>query len=98
MNVFTETDYRTILRRVVEERKEMESNLTFQSLAEKTRIPKSYISKVVTGKAHFNYDQLFSICEILGMNQDQTDYLCLLLEQERSICPSRKKNLLAKVK
>lgn len=98
MDIFSESDYRIILRRSVEEKKEMDTNTNFQFLAEKTRIPKSYISKVVTGKAHFNADQLYSICELLDFDQDKIEYLSLLLEEERSTCLSRKRILKEKIK
>lgn len=97
MNIFTESSYQSILRRVVEERKGIDSAFTFQVIAEATRIPKSYISKVTTGKAHFSADQLFAVCEFLGFTERQVRYMMLLLEQERSTIPKRRETLLREI-
>jgi uncharacterized protein (TIGR02147 family) len=89
MNIFSESNYRQILREVVEERKSIDGKFNFQSIGESTRIPKSYISKVTTEKAHFNCDQLCAICEYLGFNEIQIRYMMLLLELER--CTQKKR-------
>ena len=88
MNIFAESNYRQILREVVEERKSIDGKFNFQSIGEVTRIPKSYISKVTTEKAHFNCDQLCAVCEYLGFTETQLRYMMLLLELER--CAQKK--------
>ncbi len=90
MNIFSESNYRQILRDVVEERKSIDSKFNFQSIAEHTRIPKSYISKVTTEKAHLNGDQLCAVCEYLGFKEIQMRYMMLLLEVERCTQKKRK--------
>jgi uncharacterized protein (TIGR02147 family) len=90
MNIFSESNYRQILREVVEERKSIDGKFNFQAIGESTRIPKSYISKVTTEKAHFNCDQLCAICEYLGFNEIQIRYMMLLLELERCTQKKRK--------
>jgi len=83
MNIFAESNYRKILRDVVEERKSIDGKFNFQSIGEFTRISKTYISKVTTEKAHFNCDQLCAVCEYLGFTEIQLRYMMLLLELER---------------
>ncbi len=95
MNIFSESNYRQILREVVEERKSIDGKFNFQAIGESTRIPKSYISKVTTEKAHFNCDQLCAICEFLGFNEIQMRYMMLLLELERCT-QKRRKDILSK--
>lgn len=90
MNIFLESSYQSILRKVVEERKNSDSKFNFQAIAEATRIPKSYLSKVTTGKAHFSGDQLYSVCAFLGFSEMQMHYTSLLLELERSTLKARK--------
>lgn len=94
MNIFSESNYRKILRDVVEDRKAIDGSFNFQTIGEQTRIPKSYISKVTTEKAHFNGDQLCAVCEILGFNENQLRYMMLLLEYERSTQKKRREILL----
>ena len=86
--MLSESNYRQIIREVVEERKSIDGKINFQAIGESTRIPKSYISKVTTEKAHFNCDQLCAICEYLGFNEIQIRYMMLLLELER--CTQKK--------
>lgn len=93
MNIFPESSYQFILRKIVEERKLIDGAFNFQVMAEATRIPKSYISKVTTGKAHLNSDQLYLVCEFLGFSDLQTRFMMLLLEQERSTIKKRKEAL-----
>ncbi len=93
MNIFLETDYRKIINTIVDERKKINPSTTFQSLADSIRIQKSYLSKVINGHADFNADQLFMTARFLDLNQEQTNYLQLLLELERSIYPERRETL-----
>lgn len=90
MNIFLENSYQTILRQVVDERKRIDSKFNFQAIADSTRIPKSYISRVTTAKAHFSADQLYMIADFLGFNELQKRYVTLLLEHERSTVKKRK--------
>ena len=84
MNIFLKTNYQVILREVVAERKELDSRFNFQAMAVATRIPKSYLSKVKSGDAHLNGDQMFLVCKYLGFDATQTRYMMLLLEHARS--------------
>lgn len=93
LNIFIESNYRFILRQVVEQRKGIDSAFSFQTIAEATRITKSYISKVTTGKAHFSADQLFVVCEHLCFTELQIRYTMLLLEHERSTNRRRREAL-----
>lgn len=93
MNIFIESHYPTVLKKMVDERKNLDSKFTFQAIAEKTKIPKSYISKVVNGRAHFNADQLFLVCQHLDFDERQTRYMLLLLEIDRCCVKSRRDSL-----
>lgn len=97
MNMFTENDYRTIIRRCIEERKKTEPTYNFQELAKKMRIQKAYLSRVISGKAHFSSDQLFLACQFLNFNEEEKEYLFLLLEIAKSGLEDRKKQLMKKI-
>lgn len=90
MNVFLESNYRTILRKVVEKRRAIDAKFNFQAIAAETRIPKSYISKVTTEKAHFSADQLFAVCQCIGLGENEATFVHLLMEYERSVHRDRK--------
>jgi uncharacterized protein (TIGR02147 family) len=78
---------------VVEARKRLDSKINYQNIATATRIPKSYLSKVVNGKADLSSDQLFQVCEFLKLDTAKIEYLTDLLEASRSTVKSRKKFL-----
>ena len=65
----------------------------FQSLAHAARIQKSYLSKVVTGRADLTTDQLYLICRHLDLDPEAARYLELLLERERSGVAERREEL-----
>lgn len=88
MNVFTETDYRKILKTAVSERKKIAPKCNFQHLADAMRVQKSYLSRVVNGSANLSPDQLFLVCEYFEFDEKQRDYVFLLLEYAR--CGSKK--------
>ncbi len=93
MNIYSLNCYRSILKSVVEERKAVDPEDNFQRLAEQMRIPKSYMSKVLHAKADLSADQLHLACTHLQLGDDETDFLQLLLERERSGLAARKKRL-----
>lgn len=98
MNIYTEKDYRKIIKNVISERKKLLSKDNFQELARHARIPKSYLSKVIHGVCDLNQDQLFLIAEYFKFDKEEIDFLFLLLDYSRSSLEKRKKTLLAEIK
>lgn len=98
MNIYTKYDYRQILCAVVSERKRLDSTVNFQHMATHVRIPKSYLSKVIHGKADLNSDQLFLVCKFLDFNDQESAYMQLLLEYARTGITARKENLLIEIR
>ena len=47
MNIYNELDYRDILKKTIEERKKIDSSITYQAMATYTRIQKAYLSQVI---------------------------------------------------
>ncbi len=97
MNVFSQTDYRAVLRLAVTERKGFDSDFGFHKLADAARVQKPYLSKVIGGNANLNSDQLYAICRILKFGEEEHEYMQLLLELERSGLDDRRKELRAKI-
>ncbi len=93
MNVFSSSNYREILKETVEERKRIDRSYTFQRLAEEIHVQKPYLSKVLKGDAHLSTDQLFMAARALGLTEEETHYLDLLLELARTGLPDRRKKL-----
>ena len=97
MNIFIERDYRLIVKMLIEHKKKSDETATFQNLAEKIRVPKSYVSKVVNGKADFSSDQIFLCAQYFDLNEDQANYLELLVNYERSALKNRKDLINSKI-
>ena len=98
MNVFEEMDYRRIFRRTIEEQKELDPKMNFQSLALAMRIQHSYLSKVFKQTAELSADQMFLACDHLKFTDDQREYLMLLLEYSRSGLKTRQETLLKEIR
>src|SRR5688572_6843157 len=97
MNIFAEKSYRKIFTTLVLERKQLSSSVNFQEISRYARIPKSYLSRVIHGKADLNQDQMSLACEFLGLSEAETDYMLLLLDYERSSLKKRKLRLEQKI-
>lgn len=97
MNIFLESNYRLTLKEIVEHKRQIDRKFNFQAIAETTRIPKSYISKVINEKAHLSSDQLFLVSEYLELNENEFNFLHLLLEKDRCVIAARKKILTSQI-
>ncbi len=97
-DLFEFEDYRNAITSAVKHNKELGIDITFQKLAEQSDIPKSYMSKVLNGGAHFSADQLYVICRELKLHIKYTEFFMLLLEYQRSEIKERKTLLFEKIK
>lgn len=93
MSIFNEMNYRKGLRQLIGERKKLSKKYTLAAISEVLRVQTPYLSKVFNGHAHFNSDQLWQLCDHLEMGEEETQYLLLCLEYERSVVSSRQKVL-----
>jgi uncharacterized protein (TIGR02147 family) len=93
MNIYRETDYRTVLKGLVEEGRELDRSVSFQALAAHVRVPKSYMSRVTHGDADLSPDQLYLACDYFDLTTEEEAYLQLLLEHARSGLERRRKEL-----
>ncbi|MCP4915024.1 MAG: TIGR02147 family protein [Oligoflexia bacterium] len=98
MNIFNELDYREILRKTIEERKKIDSSITYQAMAAHTRIQKAYLSQVIKGVRDLSQDQLYLATQFLNFSPEESEYLKLLLDYARCGLADRKKILLKEIK
>jgi plasmid maintenance system antidote protein VapI len=90
---YTIQSYRRLIASAISERKLFESAFTAQRLAEEIGIQKSYLSKVLSNKAHLSSDQIFLVGKFFQWTEDQTDFALKLLELERTGVQARKNQL-----
>jgi hypothetical protein len=90
--VYEFLDYKSSVSAAMQTKKtQYGRSFTFEAMAKAARIQKTYLSRVFhDDKTHLTADQLFLCCRYLGMNDDETRYLILLLERERSDRSERK--------
>lgn len=95
MHIFSEKSYKTIIKQAVEGKKAVvgAAAFSFQGLAAACGIQKTYLSRVLNGDGHLNSDQLYLGLSYLGLSSDESDYVMLLHEWERSTVPARRKSL-----
>ncbi len=91
--IYASSDYRHALKGLVKAQQLTNKSLTYQSLAEATRIPKSYLSKVLSETANLNADQAYSLGKELHLDNNELKYFLLLLERDRSSLKARQEEL-----
>ncbi len=98
MNIFSKLDYRHNLKMLVENRKKIDSSVTFQRMAEYMRIQKAYLSQVIKGHRDLSQDQLYMAMEYLDLKEHEKNFLQLSLEYERSGLVVRQRELKKQLK
>jgi uncharacterized protein (TIGR02147 family) len=79
LDIYSESDYKLILRKRVKELAQTKKGLTLQRIAGQIPIQNTYLSKALRDeKTHLNEDHLFKICKILEFFPQEIDYVSLL--------------------
>lgn len=93
MNIYEHLDYRTVLAAKVAGRRAAGEPASFAKLAAAVRVQRSYLTHVMRGRASLSVDQLYVLCDELGIDEDGRAYVILLLDIERCGVPKRKQEL-----
>ena len=98
MEVLSKSDYREAFSELFGLRKQsLGQKWTLSSLAKRVGLQASYLTNVVKGRAHFSADQIYAVCESLGLSDVETEYLVLLMELEKSAHAPRKAKLQSEI-
>jgi hypothetical protein len=98
MDIFSQSNYKLLLKLRVKELAQAGKPITLQSLAKKIPIQNTYLSKSFNHeKTHLNEDHLFRVCQILEFLPDETEYIFLLRSHDISQEPARKSILQKKI-
>jgi uncharacterized protein (TIGR02147 family) len=76
-------DYKVFLAEVEASRAQVQRGFRTK-LAEGLGVQNAYVSKVLNGEAHFSLEQGVRLCEFLGLDGDERQYLIWLLEHARA--------------
>jgi uncharacterized protein (TIGR02147 family) len=94
MNIFEFQNYRAAFTKLFEKEKKIRgSSWSIARLGEKTQIQPSYLTNVTKERAHFSSDQIYAVCESLGLSEEETSFLNLMMEWERATHAKRKQAL-----
>ncbi len=95
METFSKISYKSILKYAVEDKKAAvgSGSVSFQGLASACGIQKTYLSRVLNGDAHLSSDQIFLALGYLGLSREESDYVMLLHQWERSSVPARRDSM-----
>ena len=81
MNIFKENDYKAILKHLF--RNSKVKGLS-RKLAEYLGVHATLVSQVISGEKNFTEEQIFSVCEFLGIPELESEYILMLLKIERA--------------
>lgn len=95
---FTKEDYRLLIMDMVDDAKAIGKSLTYSQMADACLIQKPYFSKVMNNKASLNQDQMYLLCKFLKVNEEEREYMFLLLEFEKSAIEERRVEIALKIK
>ncbi|MGE0615738.1 MAG: TIGR02147 family protein [Bacteriovoracia bacterium] len=97
MNIFSYVSYREVIEAFVIERKALDRKYSFQNLAAACRIQKTYLSRVIKGKAELNSDQLYLAADFMELDENEREYFSLLLEFARTGLKVRRDQLRVRI-
>lgn len=83
MNIFEQNSYKVILKHYFMIKAKSVKGVS-KKLAEHLNVNPSLISLVMTGNKDFTEEQMFEICEFLGISKFESEYLMSLLKIERA--------------
>lgn len=98
MKIFEFSSYQDYTISYIENEKRLGNKVTFQKLADQMRIQKSYLSKVMAKNASINKDQGYLLAKFMGLTEEETNYLFLLIDYEKCALNELKEQLLDKIK
>lgn len=97
MNIYSYTSYTEALQVMMDRKKEASPGWTLAKLAADCIMQPSYLTNVLKGRADFSTDQLARICDLIGLSNEDFEYLALLLELKKSSFEKRRRQLETKI-
>lgn len=98
MDVFSQDDYKEILKFRLKELKSRRRSLNFKKVADYLGVQATYLSKILNHDTHhLAEDDLYSTCRLLEFLSEETDYILLLRTHAVCTRADRKKELTAKL-
>lgn len=95
--IYKYLEYREYIRDFIEKKKRLGDKITYESLANSLRIQKSYLSKVLSGRARLSSDQAYLLTKFLKLDNEGLEYFNLLIELDSTSLEVRKIEISKKI-
>lgn len=90
MNIFSETNYKLIIKTLVKEISETRPAVNLRFLSEKLPVQYTYLSKCLNDEnSHLSEDHVFKTCHVLNLDTRHTEYVMLLRALATATSPER---------
>ena len=96
MVLFDQNDYRAVLKTALEQKASSANSLG--ASAERLGVSKSFLSEVLNGKKSLSMELAFKLSVKLGFTERETQYFCLLVQQQQEKDPTFKAELAQRLK
>ncbi|MFZ3228710.1 MAG: TIGR02147 family protein [Pseudobdellovibrio sp.] len=83
MNLFEQDDYKEALKLIIRGKGKSHRG-AFKNMAEYLGVHATLISQILSGSKDFTEEQIFSVCEFLGIAKLDSHYLWILVQIERA--------------
>lgn len=97
IKIYEHTDYRTIFQVTVDERKDLTAGYKYSDFANAIQVQAPYLSRVFRKIAHLTSDQVHLACQELEFSDDESQYIFLLMEYQKTGLTQRREQLKEKI-
>jgi uncharacterized protein (TIGR02147 family) len=84
MNIFEIDSYKDILKYYIRTQSHPHARGSYKNLAEHLGVHASLVSQIMAGEKDFTEEQIFAVCEFLGVPKLEREYLWTLVQWERA--------------
>lgn len=83
MNIFEQENYKEALKLYIRSKAKVPRGI-FKNLANHLGVHATLVSQILAGTKDFTEEQIFSVCEFLGISKLESQYLWILVQIERA--------------
>jgi transcriptional regulator with XRE-family HTH domain len=87
--IFSETDYKEILKKQIIYKKKLRPHYTFEAVAKACGVQKTYLSRILRHKGNLSLDQIYLACDFLKFKSLEIEYTVAVYLQQ--ICTAEKR-------
>lgn len=93
MNIYEHNQVQDIIKSYVQDQKILGIKVTYQEIANKLRMQKSYLSKIIAKQAVLSKDQAYLLANLICLDSQQIKYLFLIVDRDKAAIKEFKDSL-----